>query len=145
MKTILAGLMLAICAWLPSAVIADSNHSEGPVSQVVSIRVHAGHMDQYMAYLATTWKNEREALKKAGVIQGYAVYQTTPRTADDPNLYLVTQLANMAALDGLDDRSDAVLTKATGMSNEAAEKAMADRNAIRTIVGQEVIRELVLK
>lgn len=145
MKKILAGIMLAIVAFLPFAAMAQSSHTEGPVSQVVSIRVHAGHMDQYMAYLADTWKKNQEALKAAGVIVGYAVYATTPRSADDPNLYLVTNYANMAALDGLDARSDAVMAKATGESTEAAQKAMAERNAIRTLVGMEMIRELQLK
>jgi hypothetical protein len=145
MKNTLTGIMLAILAFLPFSAIAQSSHTEGPVSQVVSIRVTAGHMDQYMAYLADTWKKDQEALKAAGVILGYAVYSTTPRSPDDPNLYLVTQLANMAALDGLDARSDAVRAKATGVTTEAAEKAMAERNAIRTLVGQEVIRELQLK
>jgi hypothetical protein len=145
MKTILAGILLAFVAFLPSAVIAQSSHTEGTVSQVVSIRVGAGHMDHYMAYLADTWKKDQEALKAAGVIVDYAVYSTMARNPDDPNLYLVTVLANMAALDGYDARADAVLAKATGVSTEAAQKAMAERNAIRTLVGMEVIRELKLK
>jgi hypothetical protein len=101
-------------------------------------------MDHYMAYLTGTWKKEQEALKAAGVIVDYAVYSTMARNPDDPNLYLVVTLANMAALDGFDARSDEVLVKATGVSIEAAQKAMAERNAMRRIVGQEVIRELKL-
>lgn len=73
------------------------------------------------------------------------MYQTTPSAPGEPNLYLVTTLANMAALDGLDARSDAVLEKATGVTTEAAEKAMAERNAYRSIVGTELIRERKLK
>lgn len=145
MKTIFAGLVLVMSAVLSSAAIAETSYTEGPVSQVTSIRVHPGHADHYAAYLAGTWKKEQEALKEAGVILGYAVYETRARDADDPNLYLVTSYPNMAALDGLGDRSDAVLTKATGMSNEASSKAMIERNAMRTIIGTEIIREMQLK
>ncbi len=145
MKTTFASLALVLCTLLSTAAIADNHYTEGRVSQIVAIRVQSGQMDQYTAYLSNTWKKEREALKTAGVILGYSVLQASPRSVDDPNLYLVTQLANMAALDGLDARSDAVLVKATGVSTEAAEKAMADRNAIRTIIGTQLVRELELK
>lgn len=145
MKTKIAGLVLAACAFLPFAAVAGEYSTEGAVMQVVSIRVDAGHADQYMEYLSKTWKKEQEALKAAGVIVDYAVYTTTARDVDDPNVYLVTTLANMAALDGLDDRSDAVLTKVTGVATAEAQKAMAERNAYRKIVGQEVIREAKLK
>ena len=56
----------------------------------------SGHMDE---------------AKKQGIIVSYSVYETSPRSADDPNLYLMVTYKNMAALDGLDDRMEGIQQK----------------------------------
>lgn len=143
--------MLWMCALMlgvfSSQVLAQGgrNYTEGEVTQVAAIKVTPGHFDKYMAYLASTWTKEQAALKEAGVITDYRIYSTTPRRPDDPDLYLVTTYANMAAFDGLDERSDAVTAKALGSTREQDMKGMADRNSYREIVGTELIRELKIK
>ena len=143
--------MLWMCALMlgvfSSQVLAQGgrNYTEGEVTQVAAIKVTPGHLDKYMAYLASTWTKEQAALKEAGVITDYRIYSTTPRRPDDPDLYLVTTYANMAAFDGLDERSDAVTAKALGSTREQDMKGMADRNSYREIVGTELIRELKFK
>lgn len=121
------------------------NHTEGNVTQVVAIKVTAGHFDQYMAYLASTWAKEQEALKAAGLIVDYRMYSTTPRGPDDPDVYLTTTYENMAALDGFEDRADPVIAKALGTTRAEDMKGMADRNSYREVLGIELIRELKLK
>ncbi|HVF36251.1 MAG TPA: hypothetical protein VND91_13090 [Candidatus Saccharimonadia bacterium] len=143
--------MLWLCALMfgvfSSQALAQGSrdYTEGEVTQVASIKVTPGHLDQYTAYLASTWTKEQAALKEAGVITDYRIYLATPRRPDDPDIYLVTTYANMAALDGLDDRSDAVTAKALGSTREKDMKGMADRNSYREIVGIELIRELKFK
>ena len=120
-------------------------YTEGPVTQVVGIKIKAGNFDKYMAYLASTWKKEQEALKAAGIITEYAVFTATAGGPQDADVYLTTTYENMAALDGLDDRSDPVLAKALGTTREEDMQGMADRNAYREVLGIEIIRELKLK
>jgi hypothetical protein len=136
---LLCGL-LAIVAWPIAA--QDRPYSEGPVMQVAAIKIKAGHFDEYMAYLDSTWKKEQQALKDAGIILGYSVWQATSTGAGDPDVYLTTTYANMAALDGLDERSDPVTAKALGRDRAQGMKGMADRNAYREVVSVELLREL---
>jgi L-rhamnose mutarotase len=138
---LLAALVSASCF---SVSAQDANYTEGSVSQVTAIQVTPGHMDDYTAYLRKDWKPEQEALKKAGIIVDYSVYSTTPRTPNDPDLYLLVTYANMAALDKLDERSDPVLEKISG-GRAKSEKGVSDRNAYRKILGTETIRELKIK
>jgi hypothetical protein len=111
---------------------------------VTSVRTEPGMFDDYMAYIATTYKKQMDAQKAAGIILDYAVYQTTPRGPNDPDLYLVTVYKNMAALDGLDAKTDPIYEKLEG-SIADQNKAYAARGKLRTILGSQLIRNLNLK
>jgi quinol monooxygenase YgiN len=141
------GALLGICSMVGLASVAvasDKPYSEGPVSVVTSIRTEPGMYETYMKYLSTTYKQMMEESKKAGTIVDYRVYTTSPRSADDPNMYLVVTYKDMAALDGLSDKMDAVQQKLIG-SQEVRDQQMIERGKMRTIVGSEMIREQVLK
>lgn len=129
-----------------SSALADDSKSytEGPVTQVTSIRTKPGMFDTYMKWLDTTGKQLREDEKKAGIIIDYGVYEATPRSPHDPNLYIVITYKNMAALDGLEDRVEPIMRKIYA-TRSAADKAEADRESMREILGTELIRRLDLK
>jgi len=138
-----AALMFA-STFTSRAEAADRAYSEGPVSVVSSIRTKPGMFDEYLKWLAGSWKQGMEAEKAAGVILGYAVYSATPRGPDDADLYLVTTYKNMAALDGLDAKTDPIYEKLMGSQQQQSEAAIA-RGKMRTVIGDELIREMVLK
>lgn len=137
----LAGLFVFVTSVAPAA---DRPYAEGPVSVVQSIRTEPGMFNAYMKYLDTTYKQIMEEQKKAGIIIDYAIYQVMPRGPSDPDLYLVATYKNMAALDGLNDRTDPVLDKVVGPQDQR-DAATAARGKMRTSLGTEVIRQLVLK
>ena len=129
-----------------STALADDSKSytEGTVMEVTSIRTKPGMFDAYMKWLDTTGKQLREDEKKAGIILDYAVYAVTPRSPQDPNVYLTITYKNMAALDGLEDRVEPFMKKIWA-SRDASAKASADRESLREIIGTELIRKLELK
>jgi len=139
----LAGL-LAVVTLCGTANAADRVYDEGAVSVVTSLRVEPGQFNSYMKYLSSTYKPLMEEAQKAGHILGYAVYSTRPRSPDDPNMYLVVTYKNMAAFDGLDDRMQAIQEKLLG-NEEQRDAAMIARGKMRTMLGSEVIQQLVLK
>jgi hypothetical protein len=139
----LAGLFLAFLA-MGTASAADRVYTEGPVLEVSSIRTQDGMFDAYMAWLDGPYKQFMEAGIAAGVIVGYNVYAATPRGPDDPDLYLVTVYKNMAALDGLNEKSDAMSEKIFGDEQKASADTVS-RGKLRTVLGSELIRELKLK
>ena len=139
----LAGL-LAIVALGGTATAADRAYSEGPVSVVTSLRTEPGQFNNYMNYLSSTYKPMMEEAKKAGHILGYAVYTTRPRSADEPDMYLVVTYKNMAAFDGLSDRMEAIQEKMIG-NQDQRDAATIARGKMRTMVGSEVIQQMILK
>jgi hypothetical protein len=139
----LAGLLVSFLA-IGVAGAADRPYSEGTVSEISSIRTEPGKFEDYLAWLAGPYKQMMEAEKAAGIIVDYAVYATTPRSPNDPDLYLVTVYKNMAALDDLAAKSDPIAEKLQGSMAEQ-NKAYIERGKMRTVLGSELIREAVLK
>jgi hypothetical protein len=141
-RSFLLGICLAALA--PVAMADGTNYSDGTVVNVAAIRTVDGHFDEYMKWLATTWKQQEEASKKAGLIVSYHVYTVEPRGPNDPDVYLVTEFKNWAAFDGLGTKLDAVSSKVEG-SLEKADQAQVTRAKIRTVLGSQTMQEAVLK
>ena len=134
----------ALAALTTSAWADGRDYNDGPVVNSYYIRTIDGHFDDYMHWLATTYKKEQEAAKAAGLITNWRVLVTEARTPQDPDIILVTEYKNWAALDHLGGKLDQVSTKVEG-SVEAAAKSQADRAKIRTILGSRTSQEAILK
>jgi len=130
---------------LTATVYADGRDwSDGPVINVASIRTVDGHFDDYMHWLATTYKKQQEAAKKAGLITNYRVMVIEARGPNDPDILLITEFKNWAALDHLGSKLDAVSTEVEG-SVEKANQSEAERAKIRTVLGSRTQQEALLK
>jgi hypothetical protein len=138
------GGLLALVALTGVATAADRPYTEGSVLTVSAIRTEPGMFDSYMEYLASTYKPLMEAEKAAGVILDYNVYTATPRSPDDPDIYLVTTYKNMAALDNLFEKTDPIMQKIFGDMSQRNAATIA-RGKMRTQLGSELIREIKLK
>jgi hypothetical protein len=139
----LAALLAATA--LPGTALADGkDYNDGPVINVAAIRTVDGHFDDYMHFLDTIFKHTQEAAKKAGLVLSYRVILVEPRGPNDPDIYLVTEYKNWAALDGLNGKFEKILTQVEG-SVEAANKSEADRAKIRTVLGSRTEQEALLK
>jgi hypothetical protein len=136
---------LPVLAALTTAVWADGRDwTDGPVVNSAYIRTVDGHFNDYMHWLATTYKKQQEAAKAAGLITNWRVLVVEARTPQDPDIILVTEYKNWAALDHLGGKLDEVSTKIEG-SVEAADKSEVDRGKIRTVLGSRTSQEAILK
>jgi hypothetical protein len=127
-----------------SASADDHVYTEGPVVNVSRIRTVDGKFDEYMKFVATKWKQEQEAGKKAGDVLSYEVVTVEPRTPDDPDLLLIVYYKNWASLDGSIAKSDAIAKIVDG-SVAAASKGQTDRASIRRVLGSSTMQVLNLK
>ena len=134
----------ALAALTTSAWADGRDYNDGPVVNSYYIRTIDGHFDDYMHWLATTYKKEQEAAKAAGLITNWRVFIVEARTPQDPDIILVTEYKNWAALDHLGGKLDEVSTKIEG-SVEAADKSEVDRGKIRTVLGSRTSQEAILK
>ncbi len=118
-------------------------YTEGPVTLVANIEVEYGRFEEYIDWLNSTWKPTMEATKKAGLIIDYKAFRATPKSPDQPNIYLWITYKNMAALDKGVELED--VAKKVICSTECQNKARVARSEYRKVLGTEYIRELILK
>jgi hypothetical protein len=144
--------------WLPLAVIAlvtfspaaEAQQAEGlpytngSVWTISMIRTTPGFRDDYLRSLATTWKRVTEEGKKQGLILSYKILSATPAGPDDWDLLLMVEVKNYAALDGIDEKFDAIQRRIIG--NEDAQRQLATKRIeVRRILGGKNAREIFLK
>jgi len=126
----------------------DRQYTDGPVTEVNYLQVEYGHFPEYIAWLNSTWKPTMEAMKKAGLIIDYKVFQASPKSPDQPNIFLYLTFKNMAAYGGnIGDKGiegEYVARKVIG-STEFQNKKRVERSEYRKVLGIELIREIILK
>ena len=148
-KTIILSMCLAASSLSLNARAQDERaYTEGPVTEADYIQVEYGHFEEYIDWLNSTWKPTMEATKKAGLIIDYKVFRATPKSPDQPNIFLMITYKNMAAYAG--DNGDKgveleAVAKKVICSTECQNKARVGRNEYRKVLGTEYIRELILK
>jgi hypothetical protein len=118
--------------------------NDGPVQNVTFIRTVDGHFDDYMHWLATTYRKQQEAAKAAGLITRYEILVAQPHNPQDADIILITEFKNWAALDHLGSKLEQVSAKVEG-SVDAANKSEADRAKIRTVLGSDIAQVAELK
>ena len=145
LKTIILSVCLAASSLSLNARAQDERqYTDGPVTEVDYIHVEYGHFEEYIDWLNSTWKPTMEATKKAGLIIDYKVFSATPKSPDQPNIYLWITYKNAAAALDKGVELEAVAKKVI-CSTECQNKARVGRNEYRKVLGSEYIRELNLK
>ena len=139
--TFLAGAALTVAPALAQDVRPYDN---GPVWSVSSIQTKNGHLNDYMHYVDTMWKAEQEDSKRRGWVIDYKVLTAVDPRDNEPDLFLMVEYKNMAAMDVSLDELDAQ-TKALEGSVAASDKGFADRDKIRSLRGTILTRELILR
>jgi hypothetical protein len=137
-----AAAMVGACV---SGLAQDARpYDQGPVWDFSMVLTKPGHFDEYMKFLDTTWKAEEEAMKAKGDVLDYKVFNAVDPRDGEPDLVLAVEYKNMAVFDNSLDEQDALMKKTFG-SMPAANKADVDRESIRTLKGDVMTRELILK
>ena len=145
MKHVLSiALVVTLAALIAPSFAEEPPYTEGNVMELTFVRTKTGGEDDYLKYLAATWKPLNEAAKKDGLILSYRVIGGNPANKDDWDLVLVVEYKNMAALDGMEEKMRPIMEKMVGSSSKANEAA-TKRGEIREILGSKLCRELILK
>ena len=157
--TTLMAILIGVIALASAASASDNTgrkagaqdergYAYGPVTEVDYIHVEYGHFEEYIAWVTSTWVPTMEAAKKAGLIIDYKVFRASPKSPDQPNVYLEITYRNMAAYAGdIGDSADAfeAVTEKVICNSACQNQARVHRNEIRKVLGTEVTREIVFK
>jgi hypothetical protein len=119
-------------------------YTEGAVWEITMVRTKAGMDDDYIKNIANAWKATNEEAKKQGIIVDYKVLMGDAANKDDFNVLLMVQFKNMAAFDGLREKTDPIARKLIG-TEDTMRQASMKRMEIREILGNKTMREITLK
>lgn len=137
--------VLAIALAASPALAQERAYKDGPVVIVTAVKIVDGQFENYMDYLQGNWKRVMEESKTAGIVSDYHVYGAQAHNPDEADLYLVVSYPNMAALDNMDQKMEPIMAKVMKMNVKQRDEASGKRTVMRNILGEELLRELVLK
>ena len=143
---------VSICSAQNSASAAVSTsttqsaapYTEGAVWQITMVKTKAGMGDDYLKALAKIFKSTNDEAKKQGIITDYKILIGDAATQQDYDMLLMVEYPNMAALDGLRDKTDPIDAKMVGSQDQQRQLAVK-RLEIREIMGDKLMREITLK
>lgn len=143
------GLVLSLCLSLslfsaPAAFAQDKPYKEGTVWQVTFIKVKPGMFDVYMNDVLPTRKKLYDESHRQGLVVSEKMLSGDSFGGGDFNVILMTEYKNYAALDGLSDKFDTIMSKLVG-GQDAQVKVMVKRTEMREILGDKLMQEIHYK
>jgi hypothetical protein len=145
MKALFTGTALLVAAALATPAMAqESSYTPGTVWEASRIDVMPGQFENYMDYLATTWKKIQEMGKKEGVVVSYRVLAVNNPRAGEPDLILLIEYKDYmttAQQEAMRKKVQAALS----IDNRGAAAGNAERMKMRESLGSTEYQELVLK
>lgn len=138
------GLFLLTLCFSLSAFAQEIPYKDGSVWSITFIKTKPGMTYDYLRSLASTWRKVNEQAKKEGLILSYKILSGDAVNRDDWDLLLLTEHKNMASLDGLDEKYQAIAIKIEG-SEDKQKAIMSSRVEMREILGSKLAREIFLK
>ena len=144
MKSLFVGAAMMAAMMATPAMAQESSYRPGTVWEASRIDVLPGQFENYMDYLATTWKKINELGKAEGVVVEYHVLQTNNARAGEPNLILIIEYKDYqttAQQEAMQKKDNAALAQ----DNRKAAAAGGERTKMRELMGSTEYQELILK
>ena len=123
---------------------SDAPYTEGPVWTISMVKTKPGMADDYLKNLAQIYKAVNDEAKKQGIIMDYKILLGNDSTPQDFDILLMQEFKNMAAFDGLREKTDPIARKLIG-SEDVQRQGAVKRMEIREIMGNKLMREITLK
>ena len=127
-----------------SATQSTAPYTEGGVWQITMVKTKPGMSDDYLKALAKIFKSTNDEAKRQGIITDYKILVGDASTQQDYDVLLMIEYPNMAALDGLREKTDPIGAKLVGTDDQQRQLAVK-RLEIRDIMGDKTMRKITLK
>ena len=144
MKSLFVGAAMIAATLATPAIAQEVSYKPGPVWEAGRIDVLPGQMQNYMDYLASTWKKIQEMGKAEGVVLDYHVLATNNARAGEPDLILIVvykDYMTTAQQEAMSKKVNAMLAQ----NERTAATAAAECGKMREPMGNIEYQELILK
>ena len=144
MKTLFVSAVMVVATLTTPAMAQESSYKPGTVWEASRIDVLPGQLENYMDYLATTWKKNMEMAKADGIVLDYRVLATNNARAGEPDLILIVEYKDYQTTAQQVAFSKKV-NAAMAMDQRKQATANGERGKMRELMGSIEYQELVLK
>ena len=117
---------------------------DGSVWDVSMVKAHANMSIEYLNSLKATWKATQDEAIKQGLVLSYKILEGKSSSPDDWDIMLMVEYKNLAAMEGNDEKWEAIRKTVIG-SDDAMKTLNAARMNIRDIYGSKTLREVIYK
>jgi hypothetical protein len=145
MKTTMKIMLVVVALLIGMQTFAQERlYKPGTVWTVSLIKTTYGMGVEYLNNLKTTWKAVNDEAIKQGLILSYKILDGESANPDDFNVLLLVEYKNLASMEGVEDKWDALYKKVIG--DESSMKQLREsRMPMRTVNGSKLMREIVYK
>ena len=144
MKTLLVSAAIIAATLASPATAQESSYKPGTVWEASRIDVLPGQLENYMDYLATTWKKNQEMAKAEGIVLDYRVLATNNARAGEPDLILIVEYKDYQTT-AQQEAFQKKVNAAMAMDNRKQASANGERGKMRELMGSIEYQELILK
>ena len=143
-KTLVVGAAMMAATLATQSMAQESSYKPGSVWVASRIDVMPGQYENYMDYLATTWKKNQELAKAEGIVLDYHVLAVNNARQGEPDLVLIVEYKDYRST----AQQEAFRQKVNGMmamDNRKQATASGERAKMREQIGSTEYQELILK
>ena len=144
MKSLFVGAAMFAATLATPAKAQDSSYKPGSVWEASRIDVLPGQFENYMDYLATTWKKNQEMAKAEGIVLDYHVLAVNNARQGEPNLVLIVEYKDYQTT-AQQEAFRKKVNSMMAMDNRKQAAANGDRVKMRELLGSTEYQELILK
>jgi hypothetical protein len=143
-KTLFVSAAMIFATLATPAMAQEVSYKPGSVWEASRIDVLPGQFQNYMDYLATTWKKNQELAKAEGIVLDYHVLAVNNARQGEPDLVLIIEYKDYqttAQQEAFSKKVNAMM--AMDYRQQAA--ANGERGKMRELMGSTEYQELILK
>ena len=143
-KLMIAAAFAASLAFAAPAAAQDSAYTPGTYWQVQGVFIEDGQFENYMDYIAGRYRQQQEFARQHGWITGYRILANVNRRADEPDLYLITEIPRLSTPQE-DVERERMLNQAMRETTHQATEASGRRVTMRRLGSNLLLQELNLR
>lgn len=136
--------MTQLAGLVHAEVWKDYTPSE-ELTELVVVDVQPNYVDDYLMQIKLTWARAMEVQKEMGHVLDYGIW--VANVSDTPNIFLTTTFKDAAAMQGSEERYDAIMSqlKEMGMDEDEQDAMSKGYENMREVVDYKLLRRITYK